>query len=220
MKVRNVLVGTVFCAATAFWNSSAYSQAKDEKKPAPAQPPATKPAEKPAAAPAGGMDPGMDAMMKAGQPGEFHAKLKAMEGNWDTTVKSYMSPGTPTESKGVSTRKWIMDGRFLQEDNTGDFMGMPFKGMGITGYDNIQKKYVSTWIDNMGTSIMNSTGTVDATGKTFTYECESPDPMTGKMTKTKMVTKIIDDKKHTFEMSGPGPDGKEMKMLEITYTKK
>ncbi len=34
MKVRNVLVGAAFCAATALWNSSAFSQAKDEKKPA------------------------------------------------------------------------------------------------------------------------------------------------------------------------------------------
>ncbi len=34
-------------------------------------------------------------------------------------------------------------------------MGMPFEGMGIDGYDNLAKQYVSTWVDNMGTGIMN-----------------------------------------------------------------
>ena len=246
MKVRRVLVGAAFCAATALWNSSVYSQSKDEKKPAgdkPAavQPPAAKPAYKPSgdkpAAPAaakpgdkpaadkgggagGAMSADMEAMMKAAMPGEFHAKLKVLDGKWDALVKSYMDPGSPTETKGTCERKWIMDGRFLQEDHIGDFMGTPFKGFAITGYDNVLKKYVSFWIDNMGTGFMNSTGSVDAAGKTFTFEGEFANPMTGKMCKTRMVHKIADDRKTTFEMYGPDPEGKEMKMMEITYTKK
>ena len=30
-------------------------------------------------------------------------------------------------------------------------MGMPFEGIGRTGYDNVTGKYWSTWIDNMST---------------------------------------------------------------------
>ena len=53
MKARQLLVAVAFCAATALWSSSVYSQTKDEKKPAgdkpaAAQPPAAKPADKPA----------------------------------------------------------------------------------------------------------------------------------------------------------------------------
>jgi len=241
MKVRNLLSAFAVSAGLLLSVSAFAQEKKEEKKAEPAKPaaaqpapapakPADKPADKPAApaTPAkadakpatGGADPGMDAMMKAGMPGEGHAKLKGMEGNWDAAVKMYMSPGAPTESKATATRKSIMDGRFIVEDYSGDFMGMPFKGMGIFGYDNMQKKYVSTWLDNMGTGIMNSTGTVDATGKIFTYTGDSADPMTGKMVKMTMVTTIIDDKKHTFVMNGPGPDGKDAKMMEITYTRK
>lgn len=30
--------------------------------------------------------------------------------------------------------------------------------MGIMGYDNAKKKFVSTWIDNLGTGIINMPG--------------------------------------------------------------
>lgn len=237
MKVRNRLSAFAVSAGLLLSVSAFAQEKKEEKKAEPAKPaatqpapapakPADKPADKPAApaAPAkaadkpaaGGAMPGMEMLM----PGEGHAKLKGMEGNWDAVVKDYMSSATPTESKGTCTRKWIMDGRYLQEDFSSDFMGMPFKGMGLSGYDNITKKYVATWVDNMGTGIMSSTGTLDATGKIFTYEGESSDPMSGKVVKMKMISTIVDDKKHTFVMNGPGPDGKDMKMMEITYTKK
>lgn len=230
MKVRNLVSVFAVCAGLLLSVSAFAQEKKEEKKAEPAKPAAVqpapapaKPADKPAAPAAKPADKGAPAAMPGMEmvmPGEGHAKLKALEGAWDATVKSSMDPSGPTESKGTCTRKWLLDGRYLQEDYTGDFMGMPFKGMGITGYDNFTKKYVNSWIDNMGTGIMSSTGTVDASGKIFTYEGESFDPMAGKMVKTRMITKIVDDKKHTFEMFGPGPDGKEMKIMEITYTKK
>ena len=61
--------------------------------------------------------------MKAAQPGEPHAKLKAMVGTWTTASKMWMGPGEPKESKGVLKRKMIMDGRFLREKFDGDFFG-------------------------------------------------------------------------------------------------
>lgn len=238
MRTRNLWSAFVVSAGLLLSMSAFAQEKKEEKKtepakpaaaqpaPAPAKPadkPADKPAapaapakagDKPAAAPAG--MPGMEMMM----PGEGHAKMKALEGTWDALIKNSMDPSGATESKGTTTAKWIMDGRYLVEEHSAEMMGMPFKGMGISGYDNATKKYFNVWIDNMGTGVMNSTGSVDASGKVFTYEGESFDPMQGKNVKMRMITKIIDDKKHTFEMFAPGPDGKEAKILEITYTKK
>ena len=79
--------------------------------------------------------------------------------------------------------------------------------------------YVGSWIDTMGTGIMTSTGTVDKTGKTFTSTTTMPNPETGKPMKTRLVTRIVDDNTHVFEMHIPaGP--KDFKMMEITYTRK
>lgn len=224
MKARYLMIGAAFCAATAMWSNAVYSQAKDEKKPAAdkpaaAQPPAAKPAgDKPAA---GDVDPHMVAWIKAATPGPEHANLKAAEGSWNTVTKHWHdSASQPTESKGTCERKWIMDGRYLEEHYTGDFMGMPFKGMGISGYDNVQKKYVTAWLDNLSTGIMLFTGTADASGKIFNYTGDYADPMTGKLQKMRSVMKIVGDKAHIFEMYGPGEDGKEFKMMEITHTRK
>ena len=48
----------------------------------------------------------------------------------------------------------VMDGRYLVEEYDGEMMGQPFKGMGLMAYDNSEQRFVSAWIDNMGTGIM------------------------------------------------------------------
>lgn len=163
----------------------------------------------------------MDAMMKAGAPGEQHKMLEGMAGTWDAKVTSWMTPGKPPmQSSGTSEAKMIMDGRFLQENFNGSFMDQPFTGVGYTGYDNIQKKWIGTWMDNMGTSIMNSSGKMNPDGKSSSWTATMPDPMTGKMSTIKQKMTMTDNDHHTFEMWGAGPDGKSYKMMEIVYTRK
>jgi hypothetical protein len=98
-------------------------------------------------------------------------------------------------------------------------MGNPFTGIGVTGYDNHTQKYVSTWIDSMGTAIPFFEGTGSADGKTITQEACYEDPIKGPM-KWGSVTRIVDDNTHVFEMYGTDKSGKEEKMMEITYTRK
>jgi len=164
----------------------------------------------------------MDKMTKAATPGPQHEMLKKLAGEWNTTAKFQMDPSQPPqESQGVSTMTILMDGRYCQESAAGQMMGQPFSGMGITGYDNVTGKYVSTWIDNMGTGIMSSTGTADASGKVINWTGTMSDPMTGKPAKERMITKFVDDNHYTFEMYGIPPGGKkEMKMMTIEYSRK
>ena len=49
------------------------------------------------------MDPAMKAYMEAAAPGAPHKALQNLVGTWDATVKSYMNPANPTESKATST---------------------------------------------------------------------------------------------------------------------
>jgi len=180
-----------------------------------------KPAGKGKAAPAMDAKAMEEMMMKAAMPGPFHERLKKLEGDWNLTVKTSMDPSQPMEeTKSTSVVRSLMDGRYCQEEVSGEMMGKPFTGLSLTGYDNILKKYVSTWCDNMGTGIMTSEGTPDASGNVINWTGQSSDPMTGKMTKFRMVSRFVDDNKHTFEMFSKGPDGKEMKMMEITYERK
>jgi len=163
----------------------------------------------------------MEAMMKAATPGDAHKKLSPMAGSWTADVKMWMSPGAPpTAGGGTAENSWALDGRWLEQHFTGTFMGMPFTGVGYTGYDNIKKKYVGTWMDTMTTSMMISSGKAEADGKSFTFSSTMDDPMTGKSSPVKEKVTVVDDDHHTLEMWGAGPDGKMFKMMEINYTRK
>ncbi len=163
----------------------------------------------------------MDAMMKAATPGDAHKKLNAMAGTFDAKIKMWMEPGAPAmESSGKAVNEWVLGGRWLQQRFDGTFMNMPFNGIGYTGYDNIRQMYVGTWMDNMSTSYMTTSGGPDAGGKTWSFNGSGMDPMSGESVGFDEKITVVDNDHHTFEMYGPGPDGHNFKMMEITYTRK
>jgi hypothetical protein len=171
--------------------------------------------------PAGGGEEAamMAAMMKLGAPGEPHKALQQYVGTWTSNVKMFNPGGPPKESTGTAEVKSILGDRFVMEEDTGTFMNMPFQGKGFSGYDNMKKKYVSVWVDTMGTGIMMSEGSCDAAGKVFTWTANEIDPMTGQPTAMRMVDRFSDRKRVT-EFYKKSTDGKEVKMMEITYLKK
>lgn len=161
----------------------------------------------------------MEAWMKAATPGPEHKVLDYMIGTWDVTMKHWVAPDAPPmESKGTSTAEWILGGRYTRYMFNGDIMG-PFEGRGITGYDNIEKKYVAIWIDTMGTGVRHQLGTYDAATKTFTFHDEYKSPM-GKMIKVRSTIQIIDNDKHVMTFYDTEAGKPERKGMEITYTRK
>src|SRR5262249_34028817 len=160
-------------------------------------------------------DPMAAAMAKYATPGPQHKMLQGMAGTWTVNAKFWMDPSKPpTEATGTAEYKPMGD-LWVTEDFTGTFMGKPFVGHGIDGYDLTKNKYVGTWIDSMGSYIMNSEGSADASGKVVTYTANDFDPMTAKTGTVKEVIKMDSDKQHTMQMFKTGPDGKEMKMMEL-----
>jgi hypothetical protein len=93
--------------------------------------------------------------------------------------------------------------------------------MAITAYDNFQKKYISTWIDNMGTGIMKMEGTWDAATKSITYTGKMINPANGRECSMKEVYTMVDDNNTIMEMYGPdSKTGKEYRNMEIKLTRK
>jgi len=109
-------------------------------------------------------------------------------------------------------------GKFKMPGADGKMMDMNFKGMSMDGYDNVKKKFVSGWVDNMGTGIMMLEGTYDATTKTFTYTGEYEESP-GKKIKIREVIKRTDDNHQTMEYFCDRT-GQETKEMEIAYTRK
>jgi hypothetical protein len=123
------------------------------------------------------------------------------------------------QSTGSCEQTMLLGGRFLHMECTGDMMGQTFTGIGLNGYDNHTKKYMSTWMDSMGTAIYYMEGTATADGKVITQRGHYDDPIEGPMT-LRSVTKIVNNDTEIFEMYGTPKGGKERKMMEITYIRK
>jgi len=161
----------------------------------------------------------MEAYAKAGAPGAPHQSMASMAGTYKLSIKSWHEPGGPAmEEAGTATRKMVLDGRVLVEDVNSSMMGTPFTGQGMRGYDNVSGKYWSTWMDSMSTGLMVSTGTCDAK-KVCTFTGSWNDPIKKGPVTARMISRWTSPTTEVFEMYGPGKDGKEMKMMEITYNK-
>jgi hypothetical protein len=170
----------------------------------------------------------MAMMMEMAKPGENHKHLQELVGTWSYTVKWWMSPEAPPNvSSGTMVARPVMDGRYVISENIGKMhmpgqdgkpMDMEFKGMSVEGYDNAKKKFVASWIDNMGTGIMMSEGAYDAATRTLTYLAEY-EPFPGMKTKMRQVIKTADKDHRSMEFF-EDQGGKEAKTMEISYERK
>lgn len=162
-----------------------------------------------------------DTLVRYAMPGPEHKRLDQMAGSWDTLTRYWAAFGAePVEAKGTSQRKWILDGRFLMEELDGGDLALPFRGVGLFGFDAFEQKHTSAWVDTMNTSILTNLGTYDKTNNVVNFTGEYKDPWTGTKKKERGVTRFLGKDKHALEIYVTEPDGREFKMLEITYTRK
>ena len=168
------------------------------------------------------MDPQamMELWQKLSMPGEPHKLFATLAGTWTAHTREWMEPTTPpVESTGTASMKMLLDGRFLYHNFNGQMMGQPFSGLGIEAYDNVTKKYVTMWIDSLSTGILVMEGTASSDGKTITLRGSHVEPGGSKVL-YRSIWKILDANNQTFELYGTPGRGKEMKLLEIVYTRK
>lgn len=162
----------------------------------------------------------MKAMMAYSTPGETHKMLSKCAGTWAATVTMWTQPGAPPmTSTAQANNEMILGGRYLRSTNTGSFNGMPFEGIGITGYDNAKKVFINTWIDNFGTGIMTMTGTWDEASKSIRFNGSMVDPMSGKDIPVRQIVKMVDDNTQVMEMYST-VEGKDFKNMEIKFSRK
>ncbi len=159
--------------------------------------------------------------IEAVSPGAAHKVLEAFVGEWTLHNKMWMQPGAdPMESDGTASAKWIMGNRYVEMTVKSTMMGQPFEGRAINGYDNLKKTYLGFWIDNMGTSMTLTTGTLSADGKTLTSKGKMDDAFSGKMNQEyKFVDRFV-SKDEISSVIYVVDGGKETKMMEMTYKRK
>ncbi|RYY40916.1 MAG: DUF1579 domain-containing protein [Chitinophagaceae bacterium] len=154
-------------------------------------------------------------------PGPEHRLLKEANGNWEAEVTMWMAPGAPAQTSTMSTEnKMLLGDRYQQSASKGQMMGMPFEGISTVGFDNHKKKYISTWIDNMGTGMMMMEGAYDSTTKTINFAGKMIDPATGEECEERETYTVIDKDHHLLQMYAKDEAGKEFKVMQIHYRRK
>jgi hypothetical protein len=155
-------------------------------------------------------------------PNENHALLKTMSGNWSAEITMWMAAGSEGETSASSaTGEMIFDGKFLQQTFSGAFMGQPYEGRGLIGYDNIRKEYQTVWYDNMGTGIMTGAGKYNPETKTIAEEGMMSCPITNAPRWHRSVTTLSDGNNYTYETFMKDiTSGEEFRSMLIKYTRK
>ena len=128
----------------------------------------------------------LKALAEAGKPGPEHQKLEPLVGNWSFTMKFWTDPSQPpAELKGTIERKWIMDGRFIQETARGACAktGKAFEGLGLLGYDAAQKKFTIVKACSLCGTISSGLATSDTLGTRSECVKEECCPLTGQKIK-------------------------------------
>lgn len=157
-------------------------------------------------------------------PGEPHKYLQTLVGEWKTVSTTYHARlDNPIVSEGTAEIESILGGRYIRQKFRGTFAGQRLEGIGITGYDNKQQKYVGTWIDSFGTGIMHNVGEYDPEKHVLTEISTGSSPQ-GPV-KMRLVTKYHSNDRFTMTMymlpaADDNKDAKEVKTMRIEYTRK
>lgn len=151
---------------------------------------------------------------------EHHKNLAKSAGEFNVDCQFWMMPGgAPMEIKATATRELILNGRFVQETFRSNFMGAPYEGRLLQGYDTIAKEWFTVWIDS-GNPVMSVNRGAMKDGK-LSMLGKQPDFMSGKMKEIRMaITTSEDGNSTTVESFDVLPDGKEHRTMKLHYTRK
>ena len=140
--------------------------------------------------------------------------ISKQDASAETTM--WMGPGEPQKGTGVMKNSWTLGDRFLHHDyhaTEGPFPG--FAGSGYWGYNRTTQEYEGVWLDTASTALQVERGTKD--GNVWTMTGAMKCPATGADVQKKSVVTLQSKDHHTLEMFFVGPDGNEMKAMEIQY---
>lgn len=103
-------------------------------------------------------------------PGAMHKLIGESAGEWNQTISTWTeSTKDPVISTAKCTISMILGGRYQKSICKGKMAGKDFEGQGIIGYDNALNVFKSSWIDNLGTGVLNMKGKYNTETKTIEF---------------------------------------------------
>jgi hypothetical protein len=161
----------------------------------------------------------MEDMAAAGTPGPQHERLASHAGSWKVEGQMWMAPGAePMPMNATAAIEVLLGGRTIVEDFKSDFMGEPFEGRLIQGFDNVSQRYWSLWTDNMSTGYWMAHGTETSPGQ-IELKGTAKDIFTPKGRPVRMTVTTNDDGTFTTKMFDSTADGEQFQSMELHYSR-
>lgn len=170
--------------------------------------------------------PDPEAMMKAwvdfSTPGPEHQWMASHNGTWVCdSLAQWMDPSQPPSySKATDVLSSKMKGLYQLSEFSSVMGGEPFSGMGTLGFDRLKKKFVLSWIDNVGSGIVRMEGTYDEATKTLNMKGKQSDPGLQAEADIRQEMQFPDENTYIMTMYGQTQEGKEAKFLQGTFRRK
>ena len=158
-------------------------------------------------------------MTAAGAPGPQHQALASRAGSWKVEGKMWMAPGADAmPMMGTASTRSLLGGRYIVEEFQSEFMGQPFEGRLMQGYDNVSDKYWSVWVDNTSTGSHVAHGTEISPGHVELIGT-ADDLLTPAGRPTRMTITDNGDGSYTMKMFDSRQGTDEFQVMELHYTR-
>lgn len=144
------VLSSMFAVAAVLWPAFAPSSALASARASRVQDPQPLPAPPPA-----------DALQRShqlAQPGERHALLQRLVGEWDVAVRTLRAGAEPVTGRGRMQGKALLGGRYVQLDFTYELGGAAVAASQVLGYDALRERFTSSWRDTLTTWALECEG--------------------------------------------------------------
>jgi hypothetical protein len=150
----------------------------------------------------------------------MHHYLQQWSGHWRDVMKVWSGENPePTIYLLEKEGRISCEGKLLLRNISGRISTGPYEAYETVNYDNLKRKFVKTWFDNLGTNILVLEGTLDEKTNTLTFEGATIDPFTMQTIKVRQVLHIQDPENQLLEVFVQLKDEKPIKTMEVKSTR-
>ena len=164
-------------------------------------------------------------MAAAAQPGEEHALMATLVGEWHQVLRLTPAPGADVMTmEGTATSEMILGGRFLKTESDLHLPGKEGGSLSILGFDRRSDEFNTIGMDTEGTYWVTAKGTYDEETRTITMSGEDYDPIFGHLQEYDFKTRFVDEDTYVMEIwfkdAVHTRGGPPFMMIEITSTRR
>lgn len=166
--------------------------------------------------------PDTQSMMMNAEPQKEHRWLQQLVGEWTYEAESMAAPGEPpVKSTGTESVR-SLGGLWTVAEGQGEMPGGgPSTAILTLGYDPQKKRFVGTWIGSMMTHLWLYVGSLDASERILTLDCEGPSFRgDGTMARYQDVIEIKSDDHRVLTSHVLGDDGQWQAFMTAHYRRR